>query len=159
MPAADAPVVSRRGGQRGSQLAWGGGLVGGGRALGELTGSVPALVPGFCGWSWAEGDPQRELIGWAGAGLPGTAIPQGLSVCPVLESGALKAASGWAVVLSAGLYPYRCLSLVEVFVAEQGCAGLLPLPRWWVQAEESSAPATGWLLSPQTTVHQTHRAM
>lgn len=89
-----------------------------GRAHGELTGSVPFLVPGFCGWSWAEGDPQREPMGWAGGGLPGTAIPQGLSVCPVLESGALNAASGWAVALSVGLYPYRCLSLVEVFVAE-----------------------------------------
>ena len=62
MPASDSPVVSRSQGQRGSQLA----TVG--KASQELAGSVPALVPGFCGWPWVEGDPQG-VPDWVGRGL------------------------------------------------------------------------------------------
>lgn len=69
------------------------------KARQELAGSVPALAPGICGWPLDKGDPQRDLTGQAGAELPRSAIPKGLSECPVLESRALDPASGWAVAL------------------------------------------------------------
>lgn len=40
----------------------------GSKACQELAGSVPALVPGFCGWPWVEGDPQG-VPDWVGGGL------------------------------------------------------------------------------------------
>lgn len=134
VPASDAPVVSRNGGQRGSQLAWVGEWGEVGKAGQELAGSVPALVPGFCGWPWAERDPQGDLIGWAGAGLSGTATSEGSSVCyPGVLSGLWHCQ--W------GCDPYKCLFLVGVLVAGQGCARLPLLPRWGAgQAEERSAP-------------------
>lgn len=130
---------------------WGnGGEVG--KAGQELAGSVPALVPGFYGWPWAEGDPQGDLTGWAGAGLSGTATSEGLSVChPGVLSGLWHCQ--W------GCDPYKCLFLVGVFVAGQGCARLPLLSRWGRGRQKRDLPpATGWLLSQQTTDCQTHRA-
>lgn len=57
VPASDDPVVSRSERQRGSQLVWVGEWGEVGKARWKLAGSVPALVPGFCEWPWAEGDP------------------------------------------------------------------------------------------------------
>lgn len=60
VPASDVPVVSRMGGQLAAE----------GKAGWALAGSVPALVPGFCGWPWAEGDPQGTRLGGRRLGCP-----------------------------------------------------------------------------------------
>lgn len=88
-------------------------------------------------------------LGGRGAGLPRTAIPDGLNVCPVLESRAQDPASGWAAAarlpggssgaVRGAVTPTSVHSWGAV-VAGQVCAGPLPLPRWGVWAKESSAP-------------------
>lgn len=158
----DAPAVSRSRGQRGSQLAAGG---------------QSCLVLGFCGWSWADGDPGvgGSLTGWAGAGLPGIATPEGLSVCPVLESRALNPASGRAVAArlpggSSGavhraMTP-KCLSLLGFGLLVRDVLGCSHCPGGEGAGREGEnclpppppPPATGWLFLPPAPDHGTHRA-
>lgn len=57
-----------------------------------------------------------------------------------------------------GCDPYKSISLVGVLVAGQGCARLPPCPGVGFRQKRDLPPATGWLLSPQATDCQTHRA-